>query len=175
MSNFKAVVIALGYFGITMLFLGFILGNRTLFIIALISLGTVAIARLSKLQPITGLSTHPTNIVANHSTRRIIVHDKNNGLIFLGIILSIIGFIFIFTTFFSNIHYSFTLIQGPYGSSYTLLEGSNACNSWIGGLGSAISEDFLTSCRTISMAFYLSVISLTLGIVFIIIGLIKRN
>jgi len=98
--------------------------------------------------------------------------NRNQGLTFLGFILSIIGFVSIFTTFFSHIYYSLTITQGQY---FTLLEGSNLCNSWVGGFGSAISEEFLKGCRTINMFFYLSITSLILGIIFIIIGLIKRK
>jgi len=99
-------------------------------------------------------------------------HNRNQGLTFFGVILSILGFISIFTTFFSHIYYSLTFTQGPY---FTLLEGSNICNSLIGAIGSASSEDFLTGCRTINMAFYLSIIALILGIIFIMTGLIKRK
>src|SRR3989344_4825961 len=78
----------------------------------------------------------------------------------------------VLTFFFSHIYFSLINVQGQY---FTLLEGLNVCNSWMTGLGSAISEEFLNFCRTINMFFYLSIISLILGIIFIVIGLIKRK
>lgn len=98
--------------------------------------------------------------------------NRNQGLTFLGFVLSILGFVSILTTFFSHIYYSLINAQGQY---FTLLEGYNMCNSWMVGFASAISEEFLNVCRTVNMFFYLSIISLILGIIFIIIGLIKRK
>lgn len=131
------------------------MGNYGAVVIALIALGIVVI----------GLSWRVFS-------KGKLFQNRNQGLTFLGFILSIIGFASIFTTFFSHIYYSLTITQGWY---FTLLEGFNLCSSWVGGFGSAISEEFLKSCRTINMLFYLSIISLILGIIFILIGLIKRK
>ena len=131
------------------------MSNNETVIIALISLGIVVI----------GLSWR----VFSEGK---LFQNRNQGLTFLGFVLSILGFVSILTTFFSHIYFSLINVQGQY---FTLLEGFNVCNSWMTGLGSAISEKFLNFCRTINMFFYLSIISLILGIIFIIIGLIKRK
>lgn len=154
MGNFKVVVNALGYFGIVMLVLGVIFGSKTLFTVALISLGIILI------------------ILIWSSLKEKLFHNRNQGLIFWGVFLSILGFVLIFTTFFSQIYLN---LAAMYGQPATLLEGYNLCNSWLGQLGSATSDDVLTSCRSINMFFYLSIISLILGIILIIIGLMKRK
>lgn len=94
------------------------------------------------------------------------------GLIVSGIVLSILGFISLFTTFTSKIYNALTTTEQPF---FTLLEGYKLCNSLLGGIGSALSEDVLKTCRTVNMLFYLSVIVLILGIIFIVVGVTKKK
>lgn len=94
------------------------------------------------------------------------------GLILSGIILSILGFISLFTTFVSRIYFALTNTEQPF---FTLLEGYQLCNSLLGGIGSALSEDVLKTCRTVNMLFYLSAIVLMLGIIFIVVGVTKKK
>ncbi len=98
--------------------------------------------------------------------------NKAQGLILSGAILSILGFISLFTTFVSRIYIALTNTESSF---FTLLEGYRLCNSFFGGLGSAISEDLLKACRNVNMLFYLSIIVLILGITFIVVGITKKR
>ena len=99
-------------------------------------------------------------------------HSTSQGLIVSGAILSILGFISLFTTFVSRIYFALTNTEQPF---FTLLEGYKLCNSLLGGIGSALSEDVLKTCRTVNMLFYLSVIVLILGIIFVVVGITKKK
>ena len=99
-------------------------------------------------------------------------HNTSQGLIISGMILSILGFISLFTTFTSRIYNALTNTEQPF---FTLSEGYKLCNSSLGGIGSVLSEDVLKTCRTVNMLFYLSAIVLILGIIFIIVGVTKKK
>lgn len=104
----------------------------------------------------------------------VILHSKDfsknfhGGMIILGILLLIAGFVLIFT-----------IIPGKLISNedYSLFQGFKLCNSYVEDLAYIFEsgESFLKECQMINMLFFLGVLLGAIGIILLIVGLVKKK